>query len=108
MAKKSVIGIEKAEKKEMSFRKSFETYLVFGLVVLFVGIFIGTTASAISIYNGKEDSVLDLDSTKLIESADPEEDTEVNLDELDLEEIESVQGAIQDADDTFVELFPEE
>ena len=92
---KSVVGIERVEKKDTSFRKELETYLIFGLVVLFIGMFIGTTASAISIYRSKNSDPIDFDTTKMIEPATPEEteEDEVSTDELDIEEIERVQGA---------------
>lgn len=105
---KKVLGIEKVEKKNVNFRKELETYLVFGLVILFVGIFIGTTASAISIYNSKNENPVDLDSTKMIEPATPEDEVEeITTDELDLNEIEQVQGATEEVTDEYQPIYPE-
>ena len=103
---KKVLGIEKVEKKNVNFRKELETYLVFGLVILFVGIFIGTTASAI--YNSKNENPVDLDSTKMIEPATPEDEVEeITTDELDLNEIEQVQGATEEVTDEYQPIYPE-
>jgi hypothetical protein len=104
---KNVMGIEKVEKKDTSFRKELETYLVFGLVVLFVGIFIGTTASAISIYRSKNSDPVDLDTTKMIESATPEDEDVVTTDDLDLDELEQVEGAVQDPSNEYIPIYPE-
>ena len=87
--KKNVVGIEKRKKEEVTFRSELETYLLFGLIVLFVGIFIGTTASAISIYKNSEP---DLEATKLIDNCAPvEEETEVSVQDLDLNEIKEIE-----------------
>ena len=104
---KKVLGIEKVEKKNVNFRKELETYLVFGLVILFVGIFIGTTASAISIYRSKNSDPVDLDTTKMIESATPEDEDVVTTDDLDLDELEQVEGAVQDPSNEYIPIYPE-
>ncbi len=105
--KKNVVGIEKVDKKDTSFRKELETYLVFGLVILFVGIFIGTTASAISIYRSKNNEPVDLDTTKMIEPATPEDEDVVTTDEIDLDEIEQVEGAVQNPSNEYIPIYPE-
>lgn len=85
--KKGVVGIEKRPKEKRTFRTEVETYLLFGLIVLFIGILVGTTASAIAIYKNANP---DLESSKMIEECEPVEETEVNAAELDLNEIKEI------------------
>ena len=66
--------------------KTFEHYFMFGIIVLFIGFVIGTTTSAVTLYNAKDDTTPEIDTTvKMIKIDDKEEDNTINTEDIDLE-----------------------
>lgn len=76
MEKEKILKLEKRVPKEKNSLEKIEFNIISCLVVLFLGIMVGSISGAISLYNGTEENdITDLDTSRLINSPTEEETT---------------------------------